>query len=320
MPDPTPGLHLAVSRTRLGQMNDQRRNGVLIRMLEKAIHENGAKNILCLGELSLLPLMAAKLGAQKVAAVEKNAQMRAALEKLAADNEVRDKLVLLEEELESVRLPFDIDAVVAEPNFALSMLPWDNLRYWFCLDQLRQSNKSIKTFFPAGAEIWALPVEFLDLWKIRSPVGETEGFSIAPFDDIIMSACDDSDAEVEPHPLWEYPCIARGRPEKLMQFNFADSVPKKEIKSSTKLSVNGKVNGVALWMVWDFGDDDTLSSGPTESVKVGSVIEWDVHSKQGVHIFVPSKPGQFKNCASVSVETRFDPVEADMDFAFKLLN
>ena len=78
---------------------------------------------------------------------------------------------------------------------------------------------------PRSAELWALPVKFEDLWKIRSPLHAVEGFDMKHFDDIIMGACDAADANVEPQPLWEYPtAAATAGPIKLLDFDFSAEV------------------------------------------------------------------------------------------------
>ena len=67
MPMPTAGLHNCVSRLRLGQINDSQRNSkytkCLRKMLEKyvALNQQLPSNILCISDLTLLPLMAAAL-------------------------------------------------------------------------------------------------------------------------------------------------------------------------------------------------------------------------------------------------------------------
>lgn len=69
MPHPVSGLCAAVSRTRLGQLNDWSRNLTLVTALRKAILQSPSPPIcLCLSDQSLLPLLAAKLGAGKVSA------------------------------------------------------------------------------------------------------------------------------------------------------------------------------------------------------------------------------------------------------------
>ena len=78
--------------------------------------------------------------------------------------------------------------IIGEPNFSNVHLPWHNLRFWYVLDALRrgQSVGSDVIVLPVSAELWALPVEFRDLWKIRSPLHEVEGFNMAEFDHIVM--------------------------------------------------------------------------------------------------------------------------------------
>lgn len=55
-----------------------------------------------------------------------------------------------------------------------------------------------------------------------------------------------SDANVEPQPLWEYPCRAKGRPTKLMDFNFREKVPEDKVEVSKVIEIEdfyGNVNG-----------------------------------------------------------------------------
>ncbi len=194
MPSPTPGLHLAVSRARLGQMNDNGRNAALVGALRKVLGggdggPGASRSLLCLGGSSLLPLLAARLGAGRVFCAERNPQMRAAMEGLAAENGLADDRVVFTDAEAAV---VAVDAVVGEPHFSLSMLPWHNLRFWFELDSVRRRRREEKgekgelRFFPLAGELWGMPVEFRDLWKIRAPVGSVEGFGMAPFDQIIM--------------------------------------------------------------------------------------------------------------------------------------
>ena len=67
MPMPKAGIHTCVSRTRLGQINDSQRNDKYITSLRKMLRKyvtqqkNLPKNILCISELTLLPLIAGVL-------------------------------------------------------------------------------------------------------------------------------------------------------------------------------------------------------------------------------------------------------------------
>ena len=63
MPDPQPGIHLAVSRTRLGQLNDQEYNAKLTNAVRSIIAKQEKPNlkVFVLSEQSLLPLIVAKI-------------------------------------------------------------------------------------------------------------------------------------------------------------------------------------------------------------------------------------------------------------------
>ena len=61
MPSPTAGIHLAASRTRLGQINDPARNSAITAALASSIKRfTQPPTCLCLSELSLLPLIACR--------------------------------------------------------------------------------------------------------------------------------------------------------------------------------------------------------------------------------------------------------------------
>merc|ERR1719270_2964247 len=66
LPSPEPGLHLAMSRTRLGQVNNEARNRVFSRAIKKLLRPKDSGTVLVISEQSLLGLMVARLGAENV--------------------------------------------------------------------------------------------------------------------------------------------------------------------------------------------------------------------------------------------------------------
>lgn len=211
MPEPQSGIHLAVSRQRLGQINDVSRNRTIVSCLKKQL--GASQRCLFLGESSLVPLMAAKLGASKVFVSEENRHMMGVLEEyIKANKELEERIVFLGKPLVELtaadfdggkvrrpttnfppfkkiryqNIPFQLDLIFGEPNFSLSHLPWDNLLFWYCLDQVRSGGDDQVRCVPQGAELWAMPAAFRDLWKIRSPLHKVEGFEMKDFDEIIM--------------------------------------------------------------------------------------------------------------------------------------
>jgi hypothetical protein len=39
---------------------------------------------------------------------------------------------------------------------------------------------------PTSGQLWAVPVHYRDLWKIRAPVEVVEGFDLKHFDQVVM--------------------------------------------------------------------------------------------------------------------------------------
>ena len=89
------------------------------------------KTVLVISEQSLLGLMAAKLGAKNVVHIcEENHHIRDYLGSCAIANNLQDSLSLHSADwLASADLS-RVAAVLAEPQFTVSVLPWHNLLYW----------------------------------------------------------------------------------------------------------------------------------------------------------------------------------------------
>jgi protein arginine N-methyltransferase 7 len=82
---------------------------------------------------------------------------------------------------------WQVSLIFGEPNFSLSLLPWHNLLFWYNLQSvLKQVGSQSAVILPRKAELWAVPVHFADLWKIRCPLHFVEGFQMEHFDNIIM--------------------------------------------------------------------------------------------------------------------------------------
>ncbi|TRY61040.1 hypothetical protein TCAL_05739 [Tigriopus californicus] len=323
------GIQWAVSRLRLGQMNDPERNAKLVQVIKNALNQvdsNNGSSWLFLGELSFMPLMAAKLGAPKVVLAEGNTQMIKVLKAFAKKHDLQERLVIIEKpvvELTNKDLaPYRIEVVLTEPYFSASLLPWHNLLFWYSLNEVLPGGDSDMEYIrslPQGASIWAVPVAYKDLWKIRSPLHDAEGFKMTHFDEIIMQACDESDADVEPHPLWEYPCRASGQAIKLMDFEFAYALPEQVVQKQTTLEVASDCNGMALWMEWHLDDETTISNGPKEPVEVGDKVNWDMHSHQGVSFLPQHQRGRLTVNSMVQCTVTFNPKEGDLAFQFSVV-
>jgi len=315
-----------MSRSRLGQVNCASRNSLyaaalsrLIRKQKQAVssqsEEGKSCTVLCLGEQSLLGLLAAKLGVDKVIiCCEENKYMRDYLLDCARQNEIADKIELVSQSWASTTTPLPpLNAVIAEPHFTTALLPWHNLHLWFILDSLNLDPST--AIMPAKCRLFLLPMHFDNLWKIRAPLKSIEGFKMDHFDQIIHDASANSDQVVEPQPLWEYPGTALSEPVEVVEFDLGNKVPGEKMNFSGNLRIESNLPmcGVALWMDWQLDEETTVSSGPRTKVLSGSKVCWEPDSKQGVHLLPTPTPA-----ASLSYSAVFDPEEGDFTFTFKV--
>nr|XP_054525437.1 protein arginine N-methyltransferase 7 isoform X9 [Pan troglodytes] len=119
-----------------------------------------------------------------------------------------------------------VSLLLGEPFFTTSLLPWHNLYFWYVRTAVDQHLGPGAMVMPQAASLHAVVVEFRDLWRIRSPCGDCEGFDVHIMDDMIKRALDFRESrEAEPHPLWEYPCRSLSEPWQILTFDFRQPVP-----------------------------------------------------------------------------------------------
>lgn len=170
--------HVAYSRTRIGQLNDTDRNQKYVQALQKRITPNSV--CLCLSDGCLLALAAAKLGA-KVFLLEQNFLSCKTTEMFLQANNLSEQVRIIKsvDDLPEAR---EIDFIFGEPYFLSSIVPWENLRFWYLASKYPSSIARM----PIAATIKAVAVEFKDLQKIRAPLGVCEGFNLSSFDRLVQ--------------------------------------------------------------------------------------------------------------------------------------
>ncbi|XP_071172911.1 protein arginine N-methyltransferase 7-like [Mytilus edulis] len=320
------GIHTAISRTRFGMINDPDRKQIIIDVLRKNIKDDTV--CLCISDGSLLPLIAARLGAKQVYTIESNPLCKRIVDRFLEENNLSGKIKVIEKHPENVTIDDldgnKVDLVVGEPYFQTSMLPWHHIQFWHSVKCLPTILHPETIVLPCRMTIHAVAVDFIDLWKIKAPIGNCEGFDLDIFDKLIEASSDIADEIVEPHPLWEYPCQARSDIQKVYTFDYTDFITKKSLPCITNTELNikshGNCNGVVLWADFDFGDGNVITTGPRDITVINQKIEWDYYSRQGVHLL--KKPVQIsaedlklsKQCV-IKIETKFEPFKSD-DFAF----
>lgn len=319
----TCGIHIINSRSRLGQMNDPRRLDTYLCILEKNIKPDSVCFVL--GDGCLMAIAAAKLGARHVYVSESNDSTRRIMQEFVNINAVQDKVTVTH--LDYADIP--VEQIIApgsitfsEPYFSTSLLPWHSLYCWYLRNSMQHLLAENAISLPKKMTIWGVPVQYRDLWKIRAPLHECNGFKMEIFDSLIETASDEADEKVEPHPLWEYPARALSLPQPLMSLDLTGSVPEKTITCTGKISLagTGTLNGMALWADWDMTgcQQDVISTGPVKPVVVNEYISWDVYVQQGVYLMKEKpliKPGLSQEIQySVSFCPNEDKISFDFDF------
>ncbi|XP_074093827.1 arginine methyltransferase 7 [Cotesia typhae] len=276
-------LHIAYSRTRLGQLNDCQRNDKYISVLKK--HITSDTTCLCLSDGFLIGVAAANLGAKKVVLFEPNYLSRRSIEYFIEANHLKDKVEIIESIEQFTCKDNDKSncLIIGEPCYANSIFPWDNLRFWYLTSAYIKGITAI----PVAATIRGVVVEFKDLHHIRAPLRVCEGFDLTIFDELIMSSSEISDHPVEVHPLWEYTGRALSADFDVATFRFEDdfnSESKKEFSGQVPILEEGSCNGVALWIDWSLDSEIVVSTGPSKPVVAGQRLSWDINNRQGVHL------------------------------------
>ncbi|KAH8305910.1 hypothetical protein KR018_003205 [Drosophila ironensis] len=311
----TCNLHMTYARSRIGQMNQAPRNKRYLRYLEENL-EAGKSQVLVLGDGCLLGLASAALGAASVLLNEPHRFSRRLLESIVQHNQLKNvQFVEQLEALEDAKLA-EISHVFAEPYFMSAILPWENFFFGTLLARVQDKLPAGVKISPCAARVYALPVEFLDLHKIRAPVGHCEGFDLRLFDEMVERSAEQAVSLVEAQPLWEYPCRALAEPQEILSVDFTKFKEEHHLKGTIELKKSGTCNGVALWVDWQLSEDNSprsvVSTGPSEPVEPGEFVKWDMFVRQGVHF--PQKANQ--NVDSLEWSTDFNPLSGELTFSF----
>uniref|UniRef100_A0AC11DVN8 Protein arginine methyltransferase 7 n=1 Tax=Ovis aries TaxID=9940 RepID=A0AC11DVN8_SHEEP len=181
-----------------------------------------------------------------------------------------------------------VSLLLGEPFFTTSLLPWHNLYFWYVRTAVDQHLGPGAVVMPQAASLHVMVVEFRDLWQIRSPCGNCEGFDVRIMDDMIKRALDFRESkEAEPHPLWEYPCRSLSKPQQILTFDFRQPVPLQPVhaEGTIELRRRGRSHGAVLWMEYHLTTDSTVSTGLLKPAEDEGDCCWNPHCKQAVYFF-----------------------------------
>lgn len=168
------------SRTRIAEINDSPRTKKFMKFFDR-LELTKDHEILVLGDNCLTGLCLAKMGGKMVHILEENTLSRKVTEKFQEFNQLENS-VKIHESLDSIP---KVSMVFAEPHFLEADLPWDNISEFLKRLKIVMKKFGDVKIVPMKAQIFAVPVHFLNLYKIRHPLGEIESFDHRIFDDFI---------------------------------------------------------------------------------------------------------------------------------------
>ncbi|EAW83228.1 protein arginine methyltransferase 7, isoform CRA_c [Homo sapiens] len=215
-----------------------------------------------------------------------------------------------------------VSLLLGEPFFTTSLLPWHNLYFWYVRTAVDQHLGPGAMVMPQAASLHAVVVEFRDLWRIRSPCGDCEGFDVHIMDDMIKRALDFRESrEAEPHPLWEYPCRSLSEPWQILTFDFQQPVPLQPLcaEGTVELRRPGQSHAAVLWMEYHLTPECTLSTGLLEPADPEGGCCWNPHCKQAVYFFSPAPDPRalLGGPRTVSYAVEFHPDTGDIIMEFR---
>ncbi|XP_045149851.1 protein arginine N-methyltransferase 7 [Echinops telfairi] len=317
--------HLLWTRPRFGELNDQDRTDQYVQALRTVLKPDSI--CVCVGDGSLLPVLARHLGAEQVFTIESSAASHRLMRKIFEANHLEEKINIIEkrpEWLTSADLGGrKVSLLLGEPFFTTSLLPWHNLYFWYVRTAVDQHLAPGAVVMPQGASLHAMVVEFRDLWRIRSPCGDCEGFDVHIMDDMIKRALDFRESrEAEPHPLWEYPCRGLSEPQCILTFDFQQQVPQQPVRAvgSLELRRPGRSHGAVLWMDYHLTPDSTVSTGLLRPTGDEGHCCWNPHCKQAVYFFSPilDPQGPLGGPQTITYAVEFLPHNGDITMDFRL--
>lgn len=223
--------------------------------------------------------------------------------------------------------------IISEPFGNEAFLPWNSIQFWYVYGQIAAKGYACRLLSPTALRIQAVAMDFEHLWKIRAPVGsDVEGFDLRLFDNMILSAARETDATVEPHPLWQYKGKARSKPVCVFELSLIDPPKSPEELVEHKVSNQvipiantASVNAVAMWAEWRGLDGSWQAvGGPLKPVEIDQEVDWcKVGPQTGVSFLKCALKEELKKregqACELSVECDFDFYEGEPSFRLSLL-
>lgn len=287
--------------------NCDKRRQKYIQALEKSLSNSSINRCLYIGDGLLLPLLILEFypKIELIILQSTNTHLTRVLEAILSNSSTDQLNYRIISSLDKESFDFQtIDTILSEPFFTSSILPWDNLHFYYLLQQYRSNFRSNMKLFPPKARIRCIALEFDHLYKIRSPVKRCCQFDLTPFDEQILQASLNVDATIEPQSLFEY---SSKKPTlssiiDLIEIDFQNNSSlnqNKKYNLEIPFNQNGICNGIAFWIDYELDENIWLTTGIEHEND-----SWVTYSKQGVHLL--SEPIHVQPGMKLKITTGFD--------------
>lgn len=334
----TCGVHTSWSKSRIFLSNDYSKHSLYLGAMKEAVSR--ATTVACISDGSMLPWLLARAGLpllKKIVVMETSSHSAKLMKELLKENGKDGaidgvKIKIVEKPVDSLTIEdFDgsqVDAVVGEPFFLASLLPWHDLYLWYAVTALWPHLSPECTVLPARLNLKGMAVTFQDLHMIKAPVGVVEEFNISAFDRRVGKVITSPElVDPESHPLWEYPCQPLSGVVDIMEFNISTPVPEntalQAMGSFPLLWADGLAHchAVVLWMDAMLSEGISTSGGPTEPLQQGCNVKWDISRKQGVYFLPHTRADEGVTSSMVPLvhyKLQFDTARGELNMEFTL--
>lgn len=261
---PVPSLSWALwSPTRVSELNcPERKITVEARVRASCCHLPAEECLVSVGDGSVLALAAAHVlqtngdRTARVFSFEPNEISRRNTVKLVSKLKLSRSVGILDvQELSTVDLDLlggmRIGALIGEPYYLSSLLPWHALQFWYACDALRPIMSASVHISPRRARLVGMCVEFDKLQRIQAPVDIVAGFNLKAYDAVTAPHA----GSIFPVALWEYQYTALTAITTLIEFDFFGKVTDKQVTTRMPIVKSGHWNGVVSWIVFDDADE-----------------------------------------------------------------
>jgi hypothetical protein len=194
-----------------------------------------------------------------------------------------------------------VGALIAEPYYLSTLLPWHALQFWYAADALRTVLSPTAAISPRAATLLAMCVEFEHLHQTQARVRTVAGCNLEAYDAVTAPHAQ----SIGPVPLWEYAHTALTKVTPLLRFDLCSTPARTTATLRMPVTTSGNWNAVVCWL--SFTDDDVAGGDGAEGLHQ-TCPEYERSAVQ----FVPEMPVVDGGGCEIALTVTFDASACDV--------